>query len=91
MAKDTNKLAVVAAAGSGVGRAPALALSHKRLTVLAAGRRLQPLKETADSAVSGDKASKGRRGDCGRHPAATTTHRYHSRGLTSGYGHQSGR
>ncbi|MCZ6732977.1 MAG: SDR family NAD(P)-dependent oxidoreductase [Gammaproteobacteria bacterium] len=55
MAKDTNKLAVVTGAGSGIGRTVALALSHKRLTVLAAGRRLQPLKETADIAVSGVK------------------------------------
>jgi NAD(P)-dependent dehydrogenase (short-subunit alcohol dehydrogenase family) len=55
MAKDTNRLAVVTGAGSGIGRAVALALSHKRLTVLAAGRRLQPLEETADIAVSGVK------------------------------------
>jgi NAD(P)-dependent dehydrogenase (short-subunit alcohol dehydrogenase family) len=55
MAKDTNKLAVVTGAGSGIGRAVALALSHKRLTVLAAGRRLQPLEETADIAVGGVK------------------------------------
>ncbi|MDH3670099.1 MAG: SDR family oxidoreductase [Gammaproteobacteria bacterium] len=53
MAKDTSRLAVVTGAGSGIGRAVALALSHKRLTVLAVGRRLPPLKETADMATGG--------------------------------------
>ncbi|MFQ5545834.1 MAG: SDR family oxidoreductase, partial [Acidiferrobacterales bacterium] len=51
MAKDTNRLAVVTGAGSGIGRAVALALSNERLTVLAAGRRLQSLTETADMAM----------------------------------------
>ena len=40
-------MAVVTGAGSGIGRAVAMELSREPITVLAVGRRLQPLRETA--------------------------------------------
>ena len=46
MTKPT-KIAVVTGAGSGVGRATALALSRENYTVVLAGRRMNPLDDTA--------------------------------------------
>lgn len=42
-----SMFAVITGAGSGIGRAVAIELSKERLTVLAVGRRLRPLEETA--------------------------------------------
>ncbi len=42
-----DKIAIVTGAGSGIGRASALALIDKGFHVVLAGRRLQPLEETA--------------------------------------------
>ena len=41
------KVAIVTGAGTGVGRAAALALSRKKYTVVLAGRRASLLEETA--------------------------------------------
>lgn len=46
MTNDHENFAVVTGAGSGIGRAVALELNREALTVLAVGRRLQPLQET---------------------------------------------
>ena len=46
MTKPT-KIAVVTGAGSGVGRATALALSRENYAVVLAGRRINPLEDTA--------------------------------------------
>ncbi|MBM3342120.1 MAG: SDR family oxidoreductase [Betaproteobacteria bacterium] len=43
-------VAIVTGAGSGIGRAVALALAQRRVTVLAVGRRAAPLHETAAAA-----------------------------------------
>jgi NAD(P)-dependent dehydrogenase (short-subunit alcohol dehydrogenase family) len=47
------RVAVVTGAGSGVGRAVALALLHDGYTVALAGRRLEPLRETASLGKAG--------------------------------------
>ena len=44
---DKNKIALITGAGSGVGRAAALALVEVGFTVVATGRRKEPLEETA--------------------------------------------
>ena len=44
---NTMKVAIVTGAGTGVGRAAALALSRKKYTVVLAGRRASLLEETA--------------------------------------------
>src|SRR4051794_13854647 len=46
MAEATNKIAVVTGAGTGVGRAAALALMSAGFTVVLAGRRMEMLQET---------------------------------------------
>src|SRR5215467_13306571 len=46
MSETTNKIAVVTGAGTGVGRAAALALMKVGFTVVLAGRRLDKLQET---------------------------------------------
>lgn len=45
-----NKVAIVTGAGSGIGRASALALLEDGYQVILAGRRLKPLQETVDLA-----------------------------------------
>ena len=50
MADATNKIAVVTGAGSGIGRASALALLEDGWTVVLAGRRADMLEETAELA-----------------------------------------
>jgi len=49
----TEKVAVVTGAGTGIGRAAALALHKDGYHVVLAGRRAAPLQETADMAGSG--------------------------------------
>lgn len=49
---DGNKIAVVTGAGSGIGRASALALAKDGWTVVLVGRREEPLVETATLAGS---------------------------------------
>ena len=51
---DTRKVAIVTGAGTGVGRAAALALLRDGYDVTLAGRRLEPLQETAE--LAGDNA-----------------------------------
>src|SRR5260370_9157562 len=46
MAEAGNKIAVVTGAGTGVGRAAALALMNAGFTVVLAGRRMEMLQET---------------------------------------------
>lgn len=46
-----RRIALVTGAGSGIGRASALALSAAGYTVVLAGRRTEPLEETAASAA----------------------------------------
>jgi len=47
MSPDDRPIAVVTGAGSGIGRATAMALGHRGLAVCCVGRRLAPLEETA--------------------------------------------
>jgi len=51
-----NKIALVTGAGSGVGRAAAVALAHAGFTVVLAGRRPEPLEAAAEEAGSGSVA-----------------------------------
>ncbi|MDP6623543.1 MAG: SDR family NAD(P)-dependent oxidoreductase, partial [Alphaproteobacteria bacterium] len=46
-----DKVAIVTGAGSGIGRAVALALSGEGYAVALAGRRAEPLQETAAEAA----------------------------------------
>ena len=48
-----SKVALITGAGSGIGRAAAIALSQDGFALVLAGRRLQPLEETA-AMLSGD-------------------------------------
>src|SRR5438046_3950234 len=57
MADATNKIAVVTGAGTGVGRAAALALMNTGFTVVLAGRRLDKLEETAKLGPAGKSLS----------------------------------
>ena len=50
---EANKIAVVTGAGTGVGRAAALALMGTGFTVVLAGRRLDKLEETAKLGAAG--------------------------------------
>lgn len=52
----TGKAAVVTGAGSGIGRAAALALLREGWRVALAGRREEPLRETASVSGAGDAA-----------------------------------
>ncbi len=51
-----HKVAVVTGAGSGIGRAAALALAAEGASVVLAGRREQSLEETVAAAAAGDQA-----------------------------------
>ena len=50
MTQATGKIALVTGAGSGIGRATAVALLREGYSVVLAGRRPDPLKQTADAA-----------------------------------------
>ena len=49
----TQKIALVTGAGSGIGRAVAVALLKENYAVALAGRRVEPLEQTAEMAGSG--------------------------------------
>ena len=49
-----NKVALVTGAGSGIGRSAALALHRDGYSVVLAGRRREPLQETASRAGGAD-------------------------------------
>ena len=49
----TNRIAVITGAGTGIGRAAAVALAADAWTIVAAGRRAEPLDETL-AGLSGD-------------------------------------
>ena len=51
-----NKVAIVTGAGSGIGRAAAIALLKDGYSVALAGRRKDPLEETASEAQAGSRA-----------------------------------
>ncbi len=51
-----NKVAVVTGAGSGIGKSAALALLNDGYRVVLAGRRIEPLQETAKESGAGDRA-----------------------------------
>ena len=53
MADTATKVALVTGAGSGIGRAAAIALSKDGFALVLAGRRLQPLEETS-AMLAGD-------------------------------------
>jgi len=56
MTVPNNKIAIVTGAGSGIGKAAALALLADGWSVSLAGRRAQPLQETASAAQAGARA-----------------------------------
>lgn len=56
MTEKTRKIAVVTGAGTGIGRAAALALMKDGWSVVLAGRREQPLQEVASHAAHDDQA-----------------------------------
>ena len=56
MGSAERPVAVVTGAGSGIGRATALALAARGLDVCCAGRRLEPLQETAGQLTKGTAA-----------------------------------
>jgi NAD(P)-dependent dehydrogenase (short-subunit alcohol dehydrogenase family) len=47
-ARFSNKIAIVTGAGAGIGQATAVALANEGATVVAAGRRREPLAETVN-------------------------------------------
>jgi NAD(P)-dependent dehydrogenase (short-subunit alcohol dehydrogenase family) len=51
--QQEKKIAIVTGAGSGIGRAVALALTGAGYAVVLAGRRIEPLNDTAKKAASG--------------------------------------
>ncbi|MBS0609074.1 MAG: SDR family oxidoreductase [Proteobacteria bacterium] len=54
--KDSSKIAIVTGAGSGIGKAAALALLRDGWSVALAGRREQPLLDVAQQAQAGARA-----------------------------------
>lgn len=55
MGSSNSKIAIVTGAGSGIGRAAALALLNAGYRVALAGRRAQPLEEVAAHSGAGDR------------------------------------
>ena len=53
---QNSKIAIVTGAGSGVGRAAAMALLKDGYRVALVGRRVAPLEETAHSSAAQDRA-----------------------------------
>ena len=53
---SNNKIAVVTGAGTGIGRAAALALLQAGYSVVLAGRRREPLEQVAAESKAGDRA-----------------------------------
>ncbi len=56
MSESTSRIAIVTGAGSGIGRAAALALLGDGWSVALAGRRAEPLQEVARESGAGDRA-----------------------------------
>lgn len=56
MSESTSRIAIVTGAGSGIGRAAALALLGDGWSVALAGRRAEPLQEVAKESGAGDRA-----------------------------------
>ena len=56
MTNPTRKIAVVTGAGTGIGRAAALALMNDGWAVVLAGRRPEPLQEVASHAKDAQQA-----------------------------------
>lgn len=52
----TNRIGVITGAGSGIGRACALALARTGFTLVLAGRRREPIEEVASAAGNGSVA-----------------------------------
>ncbi|MBU2289005.1 MAG: SDR family oxidoreductase, partial [Gammaproteobacteria bacterium] len=55
-ADKTKRIAIVTGAGTGIGRASALALLADGWSVVLAGRRLEPLTKVADESGAGERA-----------------------------------
>ena len=55
MSSSSNKVAVVTGAGSGIGRACAVALARAGYAVVLAGRRADALQESLSAAGGGDR------------------------------------
>ncbi|MBV7336790.1 SDR family oxidoreductase [Chloroflexi bacterium TSY] len=53
---STSNVALITGAGSGIGKASALALFEQDYSVVLAGRRVEPLEETAAESGAGDRA-----------------------------------
>ena len=53
MSESTSRIAIVTGAGSGIGRAAALALLGDGWSVALAGRRAEPLQEVARESGAG--------------------------------------
>ena len=51
---DKPRVVVVTGAGSGIGRASAIRFAREGFTVIACGRRVAPLQETAEIAAEED-------------------------------------
>ena len=54
MSDQIQKIALVTGAGTGVGRASAVALAHAGYTVVITGRRVEKLEQTVQAAGPGE-------------------------------------